>query len=221
MMLLLLSACGFGTISWPGGSEPLETAFFLEVDDPDTPALYVVLANSYIQSCTDPYLRDDSVRAEEEIYMAVGREGAQLIILELNRYGVDTWAGGYPMASQDFQPNNLSGANPFIAQGTYLGIEEAALDQDEGLYRSYTVTEAVFAPEVRAPGEVLISGWEPGELLTGQLRFESLDVSASFHAQPCNESFDRSLFPYVAALPYLFPTSGEDEEAEDEDESAD
>lgn len=204
MSLLLLSACGLGTISSTTASDPLETAFYLTVDHPDTPTMLLALSNSYIASCKAPELTGDNEEALLEFYMAASREGSQVALVDLRSYGVDTWEGVYPVADRDFQPNDLSGQRPFIAQGAYLHVREAELDDEEGLERSYRVTDAVWAPEVAAPGQVSISSWEPDGVLVGQLSFESLDVSARFRAVPCDVSYDDSIFPYTDQLALLF-----------------
>ena len=205
MILLLLGACGPGTISAPTGSDPLETAFYLPVDHPDTPTMYLALSSSYIATCKAPAsFTDETDPALQELYLAASREGSQIALMELRRYGVKSWEGTYPLADRDFQPNDLSGANPFIAKSAYLHVVEASLDDEEGLERWYSVTDAIWAPEVVAPGEVTISSWEPGGELTGSLRFESLDVSARFRAQPCDEDVQDSIFLYAQYISLLF-----------------
>ena len=144
MVLALLFGCSHGTLAWTSGSGPLETAFFLPVDDADTPTLYVALSNSYVASCKRPDLREDPDEALEELYLAVTRENTRVALLELNRYGVDTWQGLFPIASEDFQPNQLSGQDPFIAQGSWIGVDEAEVDRDDGLEQSYRVVDGTY-----------------------------------------------------------------------------
>lgn len=203
MVLPLLFACSHGTLSWPAGSGPLETAFFLPVDDADTPTLYVALSNSYVASCKRPDLRDDPDEALEELYLAVTRENTRVALLELNRYGVDTWEGLFPVASEDFQPNQLSGQDPFIARGSWIGVDEAEVDRDEGLEQTYRVVDGTYVPSVAAPGQVNISNWEEEVALDGSLAFESLDVSSRFRAVPCDAEYDDSIIPLIQSLTFF------------------
>ena len=202
-MMLLLLGCSHGTFTTASGSHPLETAFFLEVDDPDSPTMYVILSTSYLGSCQRADLRDDPDEALEELFFALVREGSRVALLELNRYGTDTWEGLLPLADETFQPNQLSGQSPFIAQGSFLEVHEARVDRDEGLDRSYVITDATYVAEVAAPGQVSISRWTPDEMLSGALAFDALDASATFRAKPCDATYEDSILPTLESLSLL------------------
>ena len=208
-MVLLFLACSHGTFTTASGSDPLETAFFLEVDDPDSPTMYVLLSTSYVGSCKQADRRDDPDEALEELFLALNREGSRVTLLQLNRYGTNTWEGLLPLADETFQPNQLSGQSPFIAQGSFLEVHESRVDRDEGLDRSYVITDATFVAEVAAPGQVSISRWAPDEMLSGTLAFDALDASATFRAQPCDATYDTSILPTLQSLSLL----AEDEES--------
>lgn len=226
--LLLLVACNAGFIRTPSRTDWLISAWWSEaplvevddqvVDESET-ALWVLLANSDIpcelRASDDP---DERVRESINLAAAVTRDGARLVLLQLQRYQVSSWDGIYPLY-EDPGPHRLDLANPRVGGGLYFYVDEARLSaESEGLVRAYE--PVVFGPldadgaldmVVKEPGEARIEGDATGDVaVRGTFRFDDLDASGSFRAQHCDWTDLAELVSYLdlASLGIALPSTG-------------
>lgn len=188
-MLFLLSAlvaCTPGRIETAsGGPDELRSAWYQIVEGPDSDELRVFLLNSELSCDITPSLADPALRDEAliELYVALTREDARVVALELRRVpGHDGWQGYYPIFDSDELEHRLDGANPFAGRALYVGVNEAEVSADDGLTREYTPTDVEYG-WADEPSEVHIT--EDGGTLRGTFALNGLNVSGRFKASPC------------------------------------
>lgn len=195
--LIALTACGPGTLSTNAGDQPLRTALFLERPDQDRDELLIVLLNSTLPcdvtvDTSDP---EEAQQAWLDLGAALFRENARVVYLRAYRlYTRDSWLGHYPLYNEPVD-THLEGTNPYAVQAFYVGVNEAKVDESEGLYRTYQPTD-VDIGWVNGPGELRVSG--EGDTLRGEFNFPGIDLSGRFRAKPCSD--EASIFGYAELL---------------------
>jgi hypothetical protein len=200
VVLLLALGCSRGTISDPWGSSPLETAIFLEHRGDQRDEAWVLLSNGYISSpCAsiDPAVAAEDYQAwSEELGVALGREGARLVLAHLYRFRRETWEGVFPLSSE---PVNavLDDRTPFAAEAGYFAVLEAEADQT-GLRMSYEPVETQLEVAIDS-GHVEIVRASDDEL-RGSFALETVDVGGRFKAERCYADPDSTILPYVLGL---------------------
>ncbi|MCB9762210.1 MAG: hypothetical protein H6739_20590 [Alphaproteobacteria bacterium] len=201
VLLLALAGCAPGSINYPQGSSPLYTAYFQELpSDGDATETLVLLLNSTLDCDLTPEDADPVTReqAMAELYIALTREDARVVFLSLKRYVSATDpVGWYPIHDEPSVDYLLDGASPFAARAAYVGINEARVVEDDGLYRAYEPVD-VEGGWMDEPSEVRIT--RSGDTLVGSFEFAEVDVSGRFRASPCDElEFPASLAGAVLA----------------------
>lgn len=209
MLLLLLTACTPGRIDTSLGPDELRTAYYSVVEGEDADVLNLLLLNSDLPCDITPALEDPALREEAltQLYVAFTREGARAVYVELHRwFNQDTWEGYYPIYDQDEVDHLLTATAPYAARGLYLGVIEAEVSEEDGLYREYTPTEVEYG-WADAPSELHIS--REGDIMSGQFGFNHLDVSGRFRAESC-ESLSFTLDQAELLISELLTTTQED-----------
>ena len=193
--MIWLVACAQGNLRTVQGSDPVVTAFYLQEEGAERDELHVVVANSFVSSCRQP--QPDDTTAFEELYLATRREGAQIARLTLHRFRKDSWVGDFPLSS-DPVDTLLDDRDPFVAEGAWYHVIEAAVTDEDGLVMEYEPTEWVREQPI-SRGDVRVTAEGDGQV-HGRFGFETLDVSGTFRAVGCRLPYDESIFPLLDLL---------------------
>ena len=194
----MLLGCAPGSIAWPTGEDELRTALYRTDTVGSVQRLHLVLSNG-VFACDLPAEPDPVAQQQAllELQVAACRENARHVDIELLRGEGADWTGLYPGDSHA-DPSQIAGTRPRLANGSYYGIDEAALAFVNDFVRSYGVVEGqdVQALDVGDGGEVEIL--RDGTTLQGRFEFPSADVSGSFRATECVTG---TLFDLLAVSP--------------------
>lgn len=210
MWLLWGLACAPGKIEVGSGSDELHTAVYVTIpDDGDQRRAALLLSNSKL-SCDARALdfvavrdtgfdtnRDTSLdlpsraTVSEELTIALTRENSRIVLIELLSFRQEDWTGYFPLDAEA-SPSLLDDLNPRVGVGTYYGVNEAEAVMDDGLLRSYEVTDLDFATRIGAPGQVEITRSRDGDLW-GKFNMNQVNVSGSFHAEQCEVAYEDSV----------------------------
>lgn len=205
MSLLFLTGCAPGTIAWPTGHDQLRTALYREVDAGAVKRLQLVLSNGTF-GCDLPAEADPVAQQQAllELQISACRENARHVAVELLRGDGSDWVGLYP-GDSNMDPAQIAASRPRLSNGSYYGIDEAALSAAEDFVRTYAVVEGqdVLALDIGDGGEVEISG--DGERLRGRFEFPMADLSGTFRAESCETGtlFDLLVLSPVASCPVV------------------
>lgn len=223
MLWMLGLACAPGKIEVGSGSDELHTALYVTIpDEGDQRRAALLLSNSAL-SCDagalgvvdaeEPEERDtawwdtgpsldqdltDRLRLSDELTIALTRENSRLVLVELLSFRQEDLKGYYPLDAEA-SPSMLDDLNPRVGVGTYYGVNEAEAVLDEGLLRSYEVTDLDFARNIGAPGMVDITRTRDGEIW-GRFNMNSVNVSGRFHAKQCEVAYEDSVFRVLEDL---------------------
>jgi hypothetical protein len=160
----------------------------------------VVLSNGEIK-CGVPQLDDEVEQAiaEDQMIVALCREGAQHVALRLYDTVQDPEGGQYPgltVASEESVSDDL----PRVANGIYYAVSEAYLSGYDDLIRDYQ-SEEEYLWELGDGGQVIVDEPSAGEL-SGWFSFpyarEDSSVAGEFVAQECPG--DTALLDFVEAV---------------------
>lgn len=199
-MLWFLLACAPGKVETPKGEEPLLTAFYLTRPANAGAEAVILLVNSSLDCALLPDTEDPNelIQAQAALQAALTREGAKAAVLRLYRYTAlaPTWPGLYPLYTSAGHQNN-GGDSPLSSGAAWFNVLEAELDDEDGLYRTYTPLEVEYEDPVAAPGWVRISRADE-EQLVGTFSLDSLHASGSFRALNCGT--ETALFDYLDLL---------------------
>ncbi|MCB9795180.1 MAG: hypothetical protein H6741_20955 [Alphaproteobacteria bacterium] len=209
MLLLLLTACTPGRIDSSLGPDELRSAYYTVIEGEDADVMNLLLLNSELPCDITPALEDPALRDEAltQLYVAFTREGARVVYVELHRwFNAESWQGYYPLYDADDVDHLLTATAPFAARGLYMGVNEAAVTEEDGLYREYTPTEVEFG-WADEPSELRVS--RDGDTIAGQFGFNHLDVSGRFRAEPC-ESLTYTLSQAELLITELLNAAQED-----------
>ncbi|GEM_PF-4293828 len=193
MMLLTAIACGQGWVSYPGGRSELETAMWIKGTIDGTDTVILLLSNSKLGcelSTTDD--EDDPALVEAallDVATALFREDARNLVLWLKRTGGDA-LGTYDVAG-------TAEAQARWSEGLYMGVNEAELDYDGGLLRSYAPVD--YDVREAGSGEVELTRLDD-DAAEGTFSFDDIEVAGRFDAAHCAESIE--LFEYLGLLEY-------------------
>lgn len=162
--LTLLSGCGLGTLNHSDGREPLRSAWWREMpEQPDRTE--IVLSNGYLP-CEEADWRDETIRVD--LVTSMCREGARHLWLQA--VGPQSpWSGDGPTGSQ-------------LLASSYT-VEEAQLNDADGLDRTYTVTRDDLVYSASEGG--LLSADADEDVLIGEVSLPLLDTAARFRAEQC------------------------------------
>ena len=200
MLLALTLGCSVGSISDPWGTSPLETAFYVQQVGDERDEAWLLLSNGYVSSpceSIDPEaVAEDYAAWSEEVGVALGREGARLVLAHLYRFRRSSWEGVFQLSSE---PVNavLDDRSPFAAEAGYYAVLEAEADQN-GLAMTYEpvvtqlevgIDEGYF--EVKSARD---------DQLRGSFALETVDVGGRFEAERCYADFETTLLPFVLGL---------------------
>ena len=212
MVWLLGLACAPGKIEFGTGSDELHTALYVTVpDEGDQRRAVLLLSNSKLrcdagaidfvglQDTGNPDMGDSDTglnlparaSVSEELSIALTRENSRIVLIELMSFRQEDWIGYFPLDAAA-SPSLLDDLNPRVGIGTYYGVNEAKAEVDEGLLRSYDVTELDFATQIGAPGQVEITRSREGGLW-GKFNMNQVNVSGRFHAEPCDVAYEDSV----------------------------
>ncbi len=216
LSLPLFFACAgcapHGWLHTPQGDERLQSA--LHVNSVDgigrTNGILIILANSELP-CSLPSVNDpDAItEADQAYYFALYREGARIVVLYLYNWESD-WTGSYPVIENPDE-NALDVVEPRAAGAIYHAVLEAAVTEDDGLYREYEVLQEQYE-EVGEPGSVNLDVVE--DSLEGSFSLDSIDVSGSFRTEHCGDATD--IMRYISSLEQALTQPTEDDEEDKE-----
>lgn len=167
--------------------------------------LQLVLSNG-VFDCDLPTESDpiEQQQALFELQIAACRENARHVAIELLRGDGADWVGVYPGDSH-LDVSQIAGTRPRLSNGSYYGIDEAALSAADDFVRTYGVVQGqdVQALDIGDDGEVEITF--DGDRLRGRFEFPSADVSGSFRARACETGtlFDLLALSPVASCPVV------------------
>ena len=179
--LTLLGACGPGTLNHSEGREPLRTTWWRTMpEQPDRTE--ILLSNGYLP-CEEENWLDEAHRVD--LLASVCREGARHLWLQAVG-PTGPWSGDGPTGTQ-------------LLASSYT-VEEAQLDDADGLDRTYTVTRDDLVYSASEGG--LLSTEHSDDTLSGELSLPLLDTSARFRAEQCVSDA-----PYVA-IAQIFAADG-------------
>lgn len=198
---------GPGVLSGPGATTQLRTARYRIGISDGGPELVVLLSNGVFDCGVAAF--DDAIAqsaAEEALYVAACREGAQHVALHAYASFTDAgWAGAFPGAD-DAAVSTLGEDRPRLSRGLYYSVEEAFLVEIDGLSRGYQATEDTYLPELGDGGRVELDPEtdDPVELgtLRGSFAFPVDGVSGRFVAEPC--AGDTQLLDVLAVAPTYY-----------------
>lgn len=134
---------------------------------------------------------EERVAVAEELTIALTRENSRIVLIELLSFRQEDWAGYYPLDAEA-SPSLLDDLNPRVGVGTYYGVNEAEAVLDDGLLRSYEVTDLDFATRIGAPGQVEITRSRNGDIW-GKFNMNQVNVSGKFHAEQCDVAYEDSV----------------------------
>lgn len=233
MMVLLLIGC-LGTLHSSEGSDKVRGALWFagregqlngsEVGDDatDTPNEgMVLLANSQLP-CAPEKLEDDPETGLDEaaasqmfwqaqVQSAFAREGAIIVLLGLYTWS-DGLSGEYTISADALQDHlTLLEDTPRVGFGAWMRVNEAAVEESNGLFSTYTDTdvdyEAAATTGSAATVDVLGSPDDEvadGERLKGAFNLEPSGMSGEFRADRCdNMTLYTAVLAQVVALQYL------------------
>lgn len=192
-MFLWLAACASGTINYPTGSDRIRTAYFATEDDPawdNVRQAVVLLANSDV-SCNSIPSFDESAMELDEIaeVAAFTREDARVVVLYLYQRRDAEWTSQYDLLTD--HSGEFVTTSKGVAGAAYLGVEEAALLDDDGLQRFYqpgsNPGDCMLLPNVGEPGSVEITR-DGNDKIGGSFSLEGIDVSGHFTAERCSQN---------------------------------
>lgn len=209
MFLMWLIACTPGTIDSSLGRDELRTAWYMAQEGADADRMRLLLLNSDLPCDITPALEDPALRDEalNSLYIAFTREGARAVYVELSRMpNEESWEGYFPLYDLDSIDHLLTGTDPFGGRGLYVGVNEAQVIEEDGLYREYAPTEVEFG-WADTPSQLHIS--RDGDTVTGSFGFDDLDVSGRFRAAAC-DSLDFTLDQAELLIGQLLTSSLED-----------
>ena len=186
----LMVALGYapGFLRGPDGREPLRAAWFGVVDQVQPLANVTVLLSNSDLLCEVPDSTDPGEIEEALTRQAAGlyREGAEVLMFSLYSEEED-WEGAYEISEGGARPDRDVAV-------TWWHVIEAVVESQNGVLVSYTPGDApgdyVFVPRVPSPGSIEVL--KTDDTLTGSFVLDSLDLSGSFEASPCDA--DSALF---------------------------
>lgn len=203
-MWVLLLGCQVGTMRTTYGTTPMVTALHMVLPDTgDQDVTRVLLSNSALpcdaqvpsaEPTDTGFGADDRQNAYTDLVIALSRENSRIVMLDLHRFELDSWAAFYPLSAAS--PTGLSGRNPTQAQASYYGVNEAVMGSDQGLEQTYTPTDVEVASNVDAPGWVEISRDADGKL-SGAFSLDPVEVSGRFRSEPCDVDFEDSTLYWI------------------------
>jgi hypothetical protein len=211
MLWLLGLACAPGKIEVGTGSDELHTALYVTIpDEGDQRRAALLLSNSklrcdaravdfvgVVDTGFDTGDFDTALNlptrasVSEELAIALTRENSRIVLIELMSFRQEDWTGYYPL-NEDASASLLDDLNPRVGIGTYYGVNEAEADVDDGLLRSYDVTDLDFATNIGAPGQVEITRSRKGDLW-GSFNMDQVNVSGRFRAEQCDVAYEDSV----------------------------
>jgi hypothetical protein len=197
-----LLGCAQGTLSTAAGSQPVLSAWYRSGDDGDRERMDVFLSTSQVDCRIDPPDSNDPeeiLEHQDELTQAFLREGARAALLRLYRYRVDDWRGHFPLSEQSVGAE-LDDLNPYVCQAAWYAVNEAAVEDQDGLEVTYELVDVEYAASVPEPGfaEVRVSA----EQVVGSFQLDAYDVSGKWRAKPC--AGNDTIFEYMATvLPLL------------------
>lgn len=195
--LPLLWACAPGWLEVPEGREPALTALYTARPAGDGQEAVVLVVNSPLDCALLPDTDDPDalLAAQLRLQAALTREGAKAAALRLFRYAdaAPTWEGLYPLY-EDAGHHHNSTASPLSAGAMWYAVLEAEVEEDEGLYRTYTPLTLTYLDPASAPGWVRVDRAPEGRLI-GQFSLEAAHASGGFDATDCGD--ETALFEYL------------------------
>lgn len=198
VLLSVLLGCAPGSIAWPTGKDDLRTALYRVDTVGSVQRMHLVLSNGLF-ACDLPSEPDPVAQQQAllELQIAACRENARHVDIELLRGDGDDWVGLYPGDSHA-DPAQIAATRPRLSNGSYYGIDEAALASVDDFVRTYGVVEGqdVQARDVGDGGEVEIQ--RDGAQMHGRFQFPLADVSGTFRATECATG---TLFDLLAVSP--------------------
>ena len=210
--LVLLTGCGAGNIAWESGDDKLHTALYIWEDHGPTQAMTLFLSNGRFEcelpdglaqlflldsgiSYTDP---DEAERAVLDFATALYREDARHVVLTLYKQTDGDWTGRYP-GNDDAQDALISDEQPQLASGQYLGVDDAIIDQEDGVVRTYLPSAYSWDPELGDGGFVQVD--TAGTQINGSFGFPDAHLSGQFTAEGCGTTTE--LFDAIEAIGYF------------------
>lgn len=211
MLLLTTLACGNGWLSYPGGQSDIETAIWIKGTIDGTDTVVMILSNSRLSCDLGATDEDDPAQVEAAYVQAAAalyREDARNLVLWLKRDAGDV-LGSYDVAGAD------DGAKRW-SEALYMGVNEAVLGYDGGLFRYYEPTD--YDVREAGAGTVQLDRLD-AETAKGSFDFTDIEVAGRFSAEHCEDSVE--LFEQLGLLD-LSPTdlfgAYEDSTPEDSDD---
>ena len=202
-MLLALLGC-MGSFHGADGPEPVRSALWFDVNDllgdtdPHVPRQALLLLLNSTLPCEAPAVDDDPATPtvdeaaaaiqfwDAQLSTAFVREGALAVALGLYTYEPD-WEGDYDLDADAFlgATTLLSGTSR-VGYGAWIRVDEAVVDEADGVYFTYTPTVWSFGASVPAPAWINVR--EHGTTLSGDFSFTPTELSGSFRADKCDNS---------------------------------
>jgi len=183
MWILAWLACAPGELQWPGGREPLRTAWWQRVDFGETERVRLALSTSSFPCALSLTGTDPAAIAEEQLALttATCREGARHVLLDLWSAGGDP-VGAYPGRSGG-DPAEIGALGPF-STASHVAVVEAGVLYVDGINRSYAPLEggAIYDFQLGDGGEAEVDAARDG-MLEGAFTFP--EISGQFRAEEC------------------------------------
>ncbi len=233
MVLLLLVGC-MGHLKSSEGSDEVRGALWFAGreavlngteapgDATDTPyEMMVLVANSQLPCAPDDVEDDPATGLDEaaaaetfwqaQVSSAFAREGAIVVLLGLYTWS-DGLTGDYAITADALQDHlALLASAPRVGFGAWMRVNEAAVDQSDGLFYTYTDTDVDYeaAAGVGSAASVDVLGapddeLADGERLKGNFNLEPSGMSGGFRAERCdNLTLYTAVLAQVVALQYL------------------
>jgi hypothetical protein len=219
-MLLLLLACN-GTFHSELGNDAVRTALWFDVNalegvtNPAVPRENLLLLLNSTVPCRAPEVRNDASTPEvdeaaaavqywqAQVYTAFVREGALAVAMGLYTFE-PAWDGRYAFHAEAFTAApDLLQSETRVAFGAWYRVDEAVLDEANGVFYTYTPTDVQYSPAVDTPAWVNIDAHEDG-VFSGNFSFTPTELSGTFRAEPCdNRELLDALLAQVVQLQYL------------------
>lgn len=196
-VLWALGGCAPGWLEGASGRENALTALYVTRPAGDGVEAVLLVANTALECALLPESEDpvELALAQNRIASALTREGARTAALRLYRYtaAAPTWEGLYPLSEEAGHALNTA-ERPLNAGAMWYAVGEATLEDEDGLYRTYSPVELTYLDPVPAPGWVRIDRAEP-DTLHGQFALDAAHTGGGFRATDCGDEL--TLFEYL------------------------
>ena len=190
-MPLFALSCSPGSIEWSNGSDILRTALYT-IDDEGSGSHMTILLSNGIFECAPPDFATAADQSEAllQLVTAACRENARHAILHLYLHDTAEWEGEFQSTPTEGVVTELA---PRLSMGLYVGINEAVVEEEDGLSFTFTPTDV----DMIALGEQSYVQLDSAKVhVAGSFSHAEAHVSGNFRAQSCGS--ETGLFDVIA-----------------------